>query len=187
MFLWGKSGFALSGVGVQRPDRRVLPLHGRVHGHHRHHPDRRHGRAVEVEGVRRLGAVLRRALLPDLRRLDLGRRLAQPARQQPRPRLRLRRLRRLRRGPRHGWRRRARGRDRARSPHRQVRARRQAAHAGGAQHPDGAAGHVHPAVRLVRVQRGVDVRGHRPALHRGRGEHRDRRRVRCHGGDVLRA
>ena len=108
MFLWGRSGFALSGVGVQRPGRRVLPLHGRVHGHHRHHPDRRHGRAVEVEGVRGLGPVLRRALLPDLRRVDLGRRLAQPARQQPRPRLRLRRLRRLRRGARHGWHRRAR-------------------------------------------------------------------------------
>ena len=87
---------------VQRPGRRVLPLHGRLHGHHRDHPDRRDGRALEVEGVRRLGPVLRRALLPDLRRVDLGRRLAQPARQQHRPRLRLRRLRRFRRGARHG-------------------------------------------------------------------------------------
>ena len=81
---------------VQRPGRGVLPLHGRVHGHDGDHPDRRDGRAVEVEGVRRLGPVLRRPLLPDLRWLDLGRRLAEPARQQHRPRLRLRRLRRLR-------------------------------------------------------------------------------------------
>ena len=44
-----------------------VPLHGRVHGHDRDDPDGRDGRAVEVEGVRRLGPVLRRDLLPDLR------------------------------------------------------------------------------------------------------------------------
>ena len=43
-------------------------------------PDWRHGRAVEVERVRRLGPVLRRPLLPDLRRVDVGRRLARQAR-----------------------------------------------------------------------------------------------------------
>ena len=43
-------------------------------------PTGRHGRAVEVEGVRRLGPVLRRDLLPAVRRLDLGRRLARQAR-----------------------------------------------------------------------------------------------------------
>ena len=53
-------------------DRGVLPLHGCVHGHHRHHPDRRDGRAVEVEGVRGLGPVLRRHLLPALRRRGPG-------------------------------------------------------------------------------------------------------------------
>ena len=83
VFLW-KGGF---GVGRQRRRQAgrclgVLPLHGRVHGHHRHDPDRGHGRAVEVEGVRRLGPVLRRDLLPAVRRLDLGRRLAGQARQQ---------------------------------------------------------------------------------------------------------
>ena len=156
-FLWGRSGFALDRRRVQRPGRGVLPLHGRVHGHDRDHPDRRDGRAVEVEGVRRLGPVLRRPLLPDLRWVDLGRRLAQPARQQHRPRVRLRRLRRLRCGPRDGRHRRPCRCDRARCPDRQVRPRRQAANAGGAQHPDGDARHVHPAVRVVRVQRGVDA------------------------------
>ena len=42
----------------------------------RHDPDRGDGRALEVEGVRRLGPVLRRHLLPAVRRLDVGRRLA---------------------------------------------------------------------------------------------------------------
>ena len=55
-----------------------------------------------MEGVRRLGPVLRRPLLPDLRWLDLGRRLAEPARQQHRPGVRLRGLRRLRCGARNG-------------------------------------------------------------------------------------
>jgi Amt family ammonium transporter len=62
----------------------------------------------------RLGPVLRRHLLPALRRLDLGWRLALAARQQPRPRLRLRRLRRLRHRARHGRCRCARRCDRAR-------------------------------------------------------------------------
>ena len=52
----------------------LLPLHGRLHGHHRHDSDRRHGRALEVERLRRLGPLLRRDLLPAVRRVDLGRR-----------------------------------------------------------------------------------------------------------------
>ena len=71
----------------------------------------------------------------------------------------------------------ARRRDRARSSHRQVRHGRQAAHAGRPPHPDGDARHVHPAVRLVRLQRRLDVRGDRPPLRRGRGRTpRSRRR-----------
>ena len=46
-------------------------------------------------------------------------------------------------------------------------------------------GHVHPAVRVVRVQRRIDVRGDRPPLHRGRREHRHRGGVRCDDRDVL--
>ena len=46
-------------------------------------------------------------------------------------------------------------------------------------------GHVHPAVRLVRVQRRVDVRRDRRALRDRRGEHRDRGGVRCDRRDVL--
>ena len=103
--------------------RRLLPVHGRLHGHHGHHPDRLDGRALEVEGLRRLGPVRRRHLLPAVRRLDLGWRLAVAARQQPRARLRLRRLRRVGRGARHRRCRGARRGDRARPPHRQVRAR----------------------------------------------------------------
>ena len=63
VFLW-KGGFALSDLPQRREggaDRRVLPLHGRLHGHDGDDPDRRDGRAVEVEGVRRLGPLLRRA------------------------------------------------------------------------------------------------------------------------------
>ena len=71
------------------------------------------------------------------------------------------------------------GRDRARAPDRQVRARRQAALARRAQHPDGAARHVHPAVRLVRLQRRFDLRGDGRPLRRRRDEHRDRRCLRC--------
>ena len=59
----------------------LLPLHGGLHGHRGHDPDRVHGRAVEVQVVRRLGPLLRRHLLPAVRCLDLGRRLARQARQ----------------------------------------------------------------------------------------------------------
>ena len=58
------------------------------------------------------------------------------------------------------------GRDRARTPHRQVRQGRQAARHAGPQHPDGDARRVHPAVRLVRLQRRVDLRGNGRALRR---------------------
>ena len=80
VFLW-KGGFALGDIGKAggAAVAGLLPLHGRLHGHHRHDPDRGHGRAVEVEGVRRLGPVLRRHLLPAVRRVDLGRRLAAPS------------------------------------------------------------------------------------------------------------
>ena len=46
-------------------------------------------------------------------------------------------------------------------------------------HPDGHARHVHPAVRLVRLQRRLDVRGHRRAVRHRRHQHRHRRRLRC--------
>ena len=41
------------------------------------------------------------------------------------------------------------------------------------------AGDVHPPVRLVRLQRGVDVRRDRHPVRHGRGQHRHRRRLRC--------
>ena len=123
----------------------VLPLHGRLHGHHGDDPHRRHGRAVEVERVRRLGPLLRRALLPAVRRVDLGRRLARQLGQERAPRLRLHRLRRLRRRARDGRHRRSRRSPRPRAPHREVRQGRQAASARAPSHPDGHARHVHPA------------------------------------------
>ena len=79
------------------------------------------------------------------------------------PGLRLRRLRRFRRRARHGWRRGARRCDRARPPHRQVRQGRQAPGPARPPHPDGHARHVHPAVRLVRLQRRLDLRRDRRA------------------------
>ena len=109
IFLW-KGGFALTDMvgpgGAGAAAARLLPLHGGLHGHRRHDPHRGHGRAVEVEQLRRVGPLLRRHLLPAVRRLDLGRRLAVAARQLDGPRLRLRRLRRLRRRAHRGWRRR---------------------------------------------------------------------------------
>ena len=79
--------------------------------------------------LRRLGPLLRRHLLPAVRRLDLGRRLAGPARQHDGPRLRLRRLRRLRRRARRRRRRRPRRCHRARASHRQVQQGRVGQHA----------------------------------------------------------
>ena len=74
-----------------------------------------------------LGPVLRRHLLPALRGVDLGRRLAGQDVGHDEPRRRLRRLRRLRRRPRRRRRRRPGRRHRARPPHRQVRQGRHAA------------------------------------------------------------
>ena len=66
----------------------LLPVHGRLHGHHGNDPDGFDGRTVEVEVVHDLGPVLRRDLLPAVRCMDVGRRLAEPARQQRRARAR---------------------------------------------------------------------------------------------------
>ena len=65
---------------------------------------------------------------------------------------------------------------RARPPHRQVQQGRLGQHAPGPPHPDGHARLLHPAVRLVRLQRRVHLRGdRRPVRHRG-DQHRHRRR-----------
>ena len=55
---------------------------------------------------------------------------------------------------------------------------RQAEHDSGPQHPDGSARLLHPAVRLVRLQRRIDVRRHRRPVRDGRRQHGDRRRRR---------
>ena len=95
------------------------------------------------------------------------------------PRRRLRRLRRLRRRARRRWCRGARRCDRARSPHRQVRPRRQAQGDPAATTSRWRSARLlHPAVRLVRLQRRLDVRRHRRAVRHGRHQHGDRRRGR---------
>ena len=99
IFLW-EGGWALSGSCDHARHPRLLPLHGRLHGHRRHDPDRGDGRAVEVGQLRHLGSVLRRHLLPAVRGVDVGRRLAGEDVGHDEPRCRVRRLRRQRRGPR---------------------------------------------------------------------------------------
>ena len=153
----------------------VLPLHGRLHGHRRHDPHRIDGRAVEVEQLRRVGPLLRRHLLPAVRGVDLGRRLARQDLGHHGPRCRLRRLRRLRRRARRRWRRCAR------------RPRIVLGPRIGKFGPDGKPraipGHnipmaitrlLHPAVRLVRLQRRLDLRGDRHPVRHGGDQHRDR-------------
>ncbi|MBI2703878.1 MAG: hypothetical protein HYX32_01095 [Actinobacteria bacterium] len=67
--------------------------------------------------------------------------------------------------------------ERCRSPHRQVHQGRQAARPARPQHPDGVPRHVHPAGRLVRVQRRLDVQRERRSVRHRRRQHRHRR---CH-------
>ena len=55
----------------------------------------------------------------------------------------------------------------------------------GPPHPDGHAGHVHPAVRLVRLQRRFHAGRHRHPVRRDRHQHRHRRRLRRHRCHVL--
>ena len=72
------------------------------------------------------------------------------------------------------------GATRPRAAHREVRTRRQATGVAGPPHPDGHARHVHPPVRLVRLQRRIDVRGDRRPVRHRRHEHGHRRRLRRH-------
>ena len=51
---------------------RLLPVHGRLHGHHGNDPDGGDGREVEVGQLRDLGLVLWRHLLPAVRRRGPG-------------------------------------------------------------------------------------------------------------------
>ncbi len=127
----GQLGLPVEGLGSPRQRRDagavgVLPLHGGVHGHDRDDPDGVDGRALEVEELRHLGPVLRCDLLPALRCVDMGWRLAGQDVGHDEPRYRLRRLRRLRCRARRRWCRRPRRCARPRTTHRQVRARRQA-------------------------------------------------------------
>ena len=126
---WAGTWFDGADLAYSRRRGRVLPLHGGLHGHHGHHPHRVDGRALEVAVLRLLGPVLRGDLLPAVRRLDLGRRLAVQARQLHELGQRLRGLRRIGRRARHGRIAALGRRARARAPHRQVRQGRQASRA----------------------------------------------------------
>ncbi len=137
---------------------RLLLLHGRLHGHGRHDPNRGNGRALEVEGLRSVGPVLRSDLLPAVRRLDVGWRLARQELGHDEPRCRLRRLRRLRRRTRCRRSRSARGSNHPRATYRQVRAGWQAKCDTRTQHPDGSARLLHPVCSA-----GSDSTPHRPS------------------------
>ena len=109
----------LSGKASRSRGARVLPLHGRVHGHDRDDPDGRDGRALEVEQLRRVGLLLPRSTT---RSSVPGRGAAVGSRSsaQLEPRPRLRRLRRIRCRAHDRRHRRARRCDGARTAHRQV-------------------------------------------------------------------
>ena len=79
------------------------------------------------------------------------------------------------------------GAHRPRTPHRQVQQGRLGQHPARPPHPDGHARHLHPAVRLVRLQRRLDLRSDRRALRRRGHQHGPRRCLRCGDGDVLHA
>ena len=138
-------------------------------------------RADQVPRARDLRARVRRAHLPAGVALGVRRRLAADERRHAG-------LRGLDGGPPRRRHRRAGRADRARRPPRQVRPRRRAAADPGPQHADPRARHVHPADRLVRLQRRLDAGRDRRALRRGRdgddarrgGRHP--RRIRRHRG-----
>ena len=93
------------------------------------------------------------------------------ARLELRPRPRPRRLRRIV-GRAHGRRRGGAGRrDRPRAAHRQVHQGRRADRDSRPRHPDGDRRHVHPGVRLVRLQPRLDAGRRRPAHRRRRHQH----------------
>ena len=170
------------------PSRRghgLLPLHGGLHGHHGHDPDRVDGRAVEVEELRALGPVLRRHLLPAVRCLDLGRRLAGQLGNSHGPRQRLRRLRRLRRRARRRWR----GR-----PRRCHRARPRIGKFGKDGKPRALPGHHIPMAMLgtfillfgwFGFNAASTLRRDRPAVRRRRRQHGHRRCLRARSWHVL--
>ena len=167
---------------VARPG--AVLLHDGVHGHHRHDPDRRDGRTLGMEELRALRPVGRAAVL-HLRATGSG--AAAGSR-----RLGIN----WRPGPRRRWTSpapasctrwaassRLAGAIMHRAAHRQVR-RRQAASHPRPQHSDGDARHVHPRLRLVRLQSRLDAGGHRSAHQLRRRQHdarERRRRVRDHG------
>ena len=179
--------------GIPAPRRRLrhggvraVPVPDGVHGHDGDDPDRRRGGALEILRVHDLRLLHRHHHVSAVRQLGLGWRLARAARLKFRPRPRPRGLRRLV-GRAH-----ARRRDLPdllladRPAPRQIRQERQdrsSDHA--AQHPIRHAGHIHPGVRLVRIQSRLHSGGHRPAHRGGRREHHARLGHRRSGGDAL--
>ena len=128
VFLW-KGGWAMSGGGIDAGVLAIFLYMVAFMDTTATIPTGRDGRTVEVGELRHLGTVLRRHLLPAVRGVDVGRRLAGQDVGHVRPRRRLRRLRRQRSGARRRRCRRPRRREGARRAHREVRRRRQAARA----------------------------------------------------------
>ncbi len=166
----GHQGILLERLGERRRRDGPLLFHDGVHGHHRHDSDRRHGRALGVEELPALRSLGRPAVLP-LRQLGVGWRLARPGRPQLGAWARCGGFRGVGCRARDGRNHRPRRRDGDRSAHREVRLQGQTAGISRAQHPDGGARHVHPRVRVVRVQSRLDARRHRSAHQLRRREH----------------
>ncbi len=167
-----RSGFFLTPAVYTSADRGAVPVPDGVHGHHGDDPHGRAGRALEVPVVRAVQLRDRGDHLPDLRATGSG--AAAGCRSSGRTSGSATATSTSRAARSSTWSGGDGGAGRrggAGAAHRQVRPRRPGAPDPRAQRADDGARHVHPRVRLVRLQRGLDAVGDGRA-HRGhRGQH----------------
>ena len=174
----GFSKFALLNVSRDPASLGDVSVLAGVHGHRRDHPDRRDGRALEVQSVLHLRTVHVDVPVSVVRQLGVGRRMALAARRQPGPRPRPSRFRGIVGGAHDGRNNRAGRRLHDRSAHRKIPARWRNRRAAGTQPADGRQRNVDSRVRMVRLQLRLNAGrvGSTNRDHRGEHDARVRRR-----------